>query len=1019
MKFLLSVQLSAGILAAGLSAQAGEGLNPYKGRQLRAEKFEFAAKPELKKQGGKYVISFASKAACDATVAIVNPKGKIVRHLASGVLGKNAPRPFKQGSLSQSIEWDGKDDLGKPAPSGCRVRVSLGLKANLDRFLGWSRKAMPVKSVAGIACGPGGEVFVLTEAHEGSGLQSTTLNLYVFGRDGSYLRRLLPPANHLPPGKSTVFRWLKTTWGTNVPWRAHSYIMHSVVRNQRWANVSKQTPVVTPNGKFVFLVPDDLGGKTYSLAQVDIKDGSTPPGSIVKVKFEGGSPGRETLHMAASPDGKWLYIGGGSDHYSKGSWTHAVWRMSMATPGKAKLFLGKHRKPGKGDKEFNRPGGVACDKAGNLYVADSGNNRLQVFKPDGSLLKSIPAKSPQKVAVSHRSGEIYLMQDAAKTLVVLGGLADPAVKAEMNAHGSTRHTTYIPRMALDDGPEPSIWLAHCSLGGLGSVRRFERKGGKLVAAAAPGVHAPKGWRKWGPWTPSPYVVADPFREELYIRRSGMCYAGQGMRVDGRTGKVIENFEFRIGKRWMNAENHGVFEECVVGRDGLVYMRLTDNGNWIAPYDPDKREFLKRPGYKHAARLVMNGKKVWGFRAPHAATGFNFCYPMGIAPNGDLYVPCRPNEKAEWAGFKGWHNGDKKRNQVFRELRVYSPGGKLKCQNALPGLGVTDGVRIGRSGDVYMVMSCQPRNMKVPDGIAGKGFPRVWGTLVKFDGAFGRYPIGRVVVDEAKGAYRWGRLGPGRDVRIEGVVWDYGGVGPAPFGHCHCWKSTFDLDPYERVWLPAAPTCTVNVLDANGNIVTRLGGYGNPDSMGKDSPVIDPKTGKLRPRRKDDPEDLKSPLLEPDLGFLDPRFVAVTDEALYVHDSGNERITRAKLGYHAEETVALSSASASAPVRTSPAPNPPETAAVSAAPTGASPLPAPAGGKASAGKPAAAGAGGRPAAENKQIAMARKCKHWMNMAKNYASAGMSGKAREYLRKVISGYPQSSFADSARKRLETIR
>jgi hypothetical protein len=111
-----------------------------------------------------------------------------------------------------------------------------------------------------------------------------------------------------------------------------------------------------------------------------------------------------------------------------------------------------------------------------------------------------------------------------------------------------------------------------------------------------------------------------------------------------------------------------------------------------------------------------------------------------------------------------------------------------------------------------------------------------------------------------------------------------------------------MDRFERCFVPALHTCTVNVLDANGNIVVRIGGYGNADSRGKDSPVPDPKTGELRPRRPDDPPGLKGPLAEPDIAFAHPNFTAVTDEALYVNDKGNYRIVRAVLTYHAEKTV---------------------------------------------------------------------------------------------------------------------
>ena len=98
-------------------------------RQHREDVFEFAAAPRIGKEGGAWAITFTSKARCDATVSILNAEGRVICHLASGVLGPNAPYPFKPGRLDQRLTWDGRTDQGDPAPPGCRVRVGLGLKA--------------------------------------------------------------------------------------------------------------------------------------------------------------------------------------------------------------------------------------------------------------------------------------------------------------------------------------------------------------------------------------------------------------------------------------------------------------------------------------------------------------------------------------------------------------------------------------------------------------------------------------------------------------------------------------------------------------------------------------------------------------------------------------------------------------------------------------------------------------------------------------------------------------------------
>jgi hypothetical protein len=188
--------------------------------------------------------------------------------------------------------------------------------------------------------------------------------------------------------------------------------------------------------------------------------------------------------------------------------------------------------------------------------------------------------------------------------------------------------------------------------------------------------------------------------------------------------------------------------------------------------------------------------------------------------------------------------------------------------------------------------------------------RIWGTLVKFDSRYGKFPVGKVAGSwdapkPAKVTHVYSRNGK---VGFENMAWDYPGISPQPLGGgkagCTCWRSVFDLDKFDRSFVPSSQTCTVTVLDSNGNIILRIGGYGNADSRGKDSPIIDPESGEFRPRRESDPKDLLSPLAKPEIAFLEPSMTAVTDEVLYVIDRGNERIVRITLGQHAEETVPL-------------------------------------------------------------------------------------------------------------------
>src|SRR5499427_1263645 len=50
--------------------------------------------------------------------------------------------------------------------------------------------------------------------------------------------------------------------------------------------------------------------------------------------------------------------------------------------------------PGSGPGQLNTPHGIAADAEGNIYVADRGNRRIQVFDPDGKLLRQIKIDVP-------------------------------------------------------------------------------------------------------------------------------------------------------------------------------------------------------------------------------------------------------------------------------------------------------------------------------------------------------------------------------------------------------------------------------------------------------------------------------------------------------------------------------------------------------------------------------------------------------------------------------------------------
>src|SRR5690349_16543568 len=69
----------------------------------------FSTPPQMVKTADGLAIKFAVAAPTDADVAVLDAKGKVVRHLGSAMLGDNPPEPFVKG-LEQQIAWDGNDD---------------------------------------------------------------------------------------------------------------------------------------------------------------------------------------------------------------------------------------------------------------------------------------------------------------------------------------------------------------------------------------------------------------------------------------------------------------------------------------------------------------------------------------------------------------------------------------------------------------------------------------------------------------------------------------------------------------------------------------------------------------------------------------------------------------------------------------------------------------------------------------------------------------------------------------------
>src|SRR4051812_16017939 len=94
--------------------------------------------------------------------------------------------------------------------------------------------------------------------------------------------------------------------------------------------------------------------------------------------------------------------------------------------------------------QFNAPRGVAYDAAGNAWIADTGNNRVQEESPRGAVLVSFAASAPQGIAADG-NGNVFVTNTGAGNVlaisggtstVVRSGLAQPVAVAPDGAGGA-------------------------------------------------------------------------------------------------------------------------------------------------------------------------------------------------------------------------------------------------------------------------------------------------------------------------------------------------------------------------------------------------------------------------------------------------------------------------------------------------------------------------------------------------------------------------------------------------------
>jgi outer membrane protein assembly factor BamB len=683
----------------------------------------FTRKPTAARSGDRVKIEFTADRHTDVAVCVEDSAGKIIRHLAAGVLGKNAPEPLKPNALAQALEWDGKDDMGKKAEGGTfKVRVQLGMKPEFAGFLLYNRQASG--EVSAVAVGPKGTLYVFHRDGTANGnMGGHKIKLY--DRDGKHLKVLTPFPADIAPKKVRAAGDFRTDEGDLVPhihnWETLSFYPDNVgVRGRDMPEWS--CPAVDSKGRVYWLV------KGPALAAVDA-DGGIPyerflgPRLLPNIKNLR-LAGEQFLYwserpcLAVSSDDRHVYFAGLST--GTGTWKQTkplpcVFRVGADKRGPGEVFAGKLGKPGKEKGLLTAPRGLAV--AGKLlYVADPGSDRVVAFREsDGSYAGEIKVKNPQVIGVDPGSGAIYVCAytgTQTADLIKFSGLKDgkELYRLTLPRTGQSPNTG-VHRIAVDASAKPvRIWMPYIYHYPTRRLYCIEDTGDGFVDR---GDLRARDQDKKALWVEGPRdLTVDRLRGEVYVKVNDGI-GGRYYRLDDRTGAIKDTIDIR---------RHQLYgTQMIAATDGTLYT--FNFGKGLLRFDRRGKDL----NWKGLKTHVIPISGVMCFQIRHLAL-------RPFAPPEELYIVA-PSE---------YLTKNPKDAGKFVTLNVIGQDGKTRrtviwqCLNgAIP--------RLDAKGNIYLADLVKPVGRSYPEFFDGKlppppkecvGGDRFWnsymyGSIMKF------------------------------------------------------------------------------------------------------------------------------------------------------------------------------------------------------------------------------------------------------------------------------------------------
>jgi len=834
---------------------------------------EWVKKPTMTNTTAGQKISFELSALTDVEVAILNSKGKVVRHLAAGVLGPKAPRPFKPNSKAQALTWNGKDDYGQPAKGGpFKLRVRAGMGVELEQIVGgdpyaWYSHLMgqgdhALWRIMGIDVKPDGTVYVL-----GNSTMMGPPAIRAYTAEGKYIKTVFPPPAGLPVEKVKG-------WGVNAkPDGTYSFKYKDLFTCQitmtrmcsagGWPADLIPTPepdklLISHEGKTFFINTDG------TIAPDAEKTGGrlvNNPSMVHPERNAWKTPWkiRGTVFTCLSPDKKSMYVGGiyagtmarlrcvGAE--TKGFWRDGrVYKVDVATRT-AKPFFSfpatsipvKYHGRGVnigdcGPNPYAALHGVAVDKAGNVFVCDRLNGMVLVLGKTGKKIKQIPVKNPDAIAVHpktkaifvttrsgnyHKKGKLDLLKfndwSKAKT---------PSVTIPLASNTGT----YPPRSYLavtESKGKTLLWLAYVTLpiriyedssAGLKQVKDFYHSGIRQRCLDLQ------------------HFAVDPKNERIYVadgwKKAWVLKDWSKPKFELATTSTGANPPRGACVCYAKGNNLAALSLAIDYRKGYIYTHDYARGkikHALHRYKIEDKCFPPAP-IGNTGSYAISGSQIvfcdWNICAGHSQRG------LAVAPCGCVAV-LSSSKLNDFSGPLWFFKYDAKA-VPWKPMAVPSFGSR-------PDSG---GIRFDPAGNMYVGKLIKHKDAGVILKYKPTGSPS--------DGCL--YPTP-----------------PAAPVKTYNVRYGY----PAPR---YSRTPRFGVDGYGRISFPTSLEPKVSLMDNRGNVILSFGTYGNRDSMGGLERDLVPTK---------------------DIPMAFPNSVDATDDYIYVSDMVNLRLLRIKKTFKLE------------------------------------------------------------------------------------------------------------------------